>query len=69
VHCCEFSGGQLFRGVPSPQPVAQRLWGLDESACLQLLEFLVDAPYERRAERASAEAASAKPKAIEVKVS
>jgi hypothetical protein len=24
---------------------AQRLWGLDESACLQLLEFLVDAKF------------------------
>ena len=24
---------------------AQRLWGLDKSACLQLLEFLVDAKF------------------------
>jgi hypothetical protein len=24
---------------------AQRLWGIDESACLQLLEFLVDAKF------------------------
>jgi hypothetical protein len=28
----------------------QRLWGLDESACLQVLEFLVDAKFLHRAE-------------------
>jgi hypothetical protein len=42
-------------GLRLTRKQAQRLWGLDEETCIQILEFLVEAKFLRRSSRSGAD--------------